>query len=501
MTKNKFFRGARRILSLALVVMTVFALYVPASAAEPSLEPGCYIFYTINGYTCMNVGFAKGVGASIVVDHVGTSINSSGKAVEPNEIWIVERVGSTVYFTLRPWHNTGCYLTGAAGFDQGLTLTKTNSTACHWKAIPIGDGKFNLMNRKTGLVIDVTCGNIDTAGTKYLSYERNGFERAQGMIPVRVSTFTRQLTPVTRTSPARGLYSLRLYGNRNMAVNAQFAGGVGTSIVCDPFNNEMNEIVELIPRGSNLYSIHFQHKPDLCLAPSGIRPDDPLTLKAYKAGDPACLFEVYKVGSGYSFRNAKTLLMMDDFCCQTATGTKQIAYSYNNCTAQVYYLEKVTAMSMTSALYKINTSSSKITCGFDGYTKNVSGSASTKDRHEGIDFAYGFGKAVYSLTDGVVKKITRGSDSSLSLIAIYQASTNKTILYLHTAPLNSLREGQTISRGQQIATEASRGVGGTHTHVEVRNGLQKYAAKSIDDPTLNNANPASYWASQGYRVY
>ena len=500
MTKNKIFRGARRFLSLVLVVMTVFALHIPASAAEPSLEPGCYIFYTINGYTCMNVGFAKGVGASIVVDHVGTSVNSSGKAVESNEIWIVERVGNTAYFTLRPWHNQTCLLTGAAGFDKGLTLTKTSGYACHWKAIPIGDGKYNLMNRKTGLVIDVTCGNIDTAGTKYLSYERNNFERAQGMIPVRVSTFTRQLTPVTRTSPARGLYSMRLYGDRSMAVNAQYAAGVGANIVCDPFNNEQNEIVELIPRGNNLYSIHFQHKPDLCLAPSGIRPDDPLTLKAYKAGDPACLWEVYKVGSGYSFRNVKTLLMADDFCCQTATGTKQIAYSYNNCTAQVYYLEKVTATSMTNALYKINTSSSKITCGFDGYTKNVAGSKSTLDRHEGIDFAYGSGKAVYSLTDGVIKTVNHGTNGGLSTIAIYQASTNKTIVYLHTAPLSGLKPGQYVSRGQKIATEASRGAGGTHTHVEVRNGELYGAAKSLDDPVLNNSNPASYWASQGYRV-
>jgi murein DD-endopeptidase MepM/ murein hydrolase activator NlpD len=152
--------------------------------------------------------------------------------------------------------------------------------------------------------------------------------------------------------------------------------------------------------------------------------------------------------------------------------------------------------SMSYALYM--SAGGRLTCGFDGYVN-------TKGRHEGIDFARGYGSAVYSLTDGVITRVVEGynGSSGLSLIAIYSSATNKTVLYLHTDPLNSLKEGQYISRGQQIATEAWRGCsssGGTHTHVEVRDGRKTSAAKSVNDYTLSNANPTAFWNSQGYQV-
>ena len=155
-----------------------------------------------------------------------------------------------------------------------------------------------------------------------------------------------------------------------------------------------------------------------------------------------------------------------------------------------------TGQTMSYALYQ--RSGGRLTCGFDGYVN-------TKGRHEGIDFARGYGSAVYSLTDGVVTRVKEGynGSSGLSLIAIYSPSTNKTVIYLHTDPLNSLKEGQSVSRGQQIATEAWRGCsssGGTHTHVEVRDGRKTSAAKSVNDYTLSNPNPTAFWNSQGYQV-
>ena len=151
---------------------------------------------------------------------------------------------------------------------------------------------------------------------------------------------------------------------------------------------------------------------------------------------------------------------------------------------------------MSAALY--GTSGGYISCGFDGY-KNTSG------RHEGIDFYRGYGASVYSLTDGVITRVTEGYNGSngLSTIAIYSASTGKTVIYLHADPLNSLYVGQSISRGQKIATEAWRGVSkssGTHTHVEVRNGRCTSAAKSVNDYKLDNPNPTSFWNSLGYQV-
>jgi len=153
-------------------------------------------------------------------------------------------------------------------------------------------------------------------------------------------------------------------------------------------------------------------------------------------------------------------------------------------------------VNLSSALYK--TSGGYISCAFDGYT-------STPGRHEGIDFFRGTGTNVHSLVSGQVIHLARGANggSGLSTISIYNASSNRTVIYLHSAPRSSLRVGQQVSRGQLIANEAWRGVsssGAAHTHVEVRPGRQKLAAKSVGDPVLSNPNPTSFWVSQGYNL-
>jgi murein DD-endopeptidase MepM/ murein hydrolase activator NlpD len=151
---------------------------------------------------------------------------------------------------------------------------------------------------------------------------------------------------------------------------------------------------------------------------------------------------------------------------------------------------------MSYALY--NASGGRITCGFDGYT-------TTPGRHEGIDIARGIGSDVRALVAGQVIYIARGANGSggLSTISIYNASLNKTVIYLHSAPRSSLAVGQSISKGQVIADEAWRGVSsssGAHTHVEMRLGRQTHAAKSVNDPTLDNPNPTSFWQARGYNV-
>ncbi|MFC4533676.1 peptidase inhibitor family I36 protein [Sphaerisporangium dianthi] len=153
-------------------------------------------------------------------------------------------------------------------------------------------------------------------------------------------------------------------------------------------------------------------------------------------------------------------------------------------------------VNMSHALYAA--AGGHISCGFDGYVH-------TSGRHEGIDIARSVGSDVHALVSGQVINLARGRNGSsgLSTIAIYNASSNKTIIYLHSAPLSSLRVGQQISRGQVIADEAWHGVsssGAAHTHVEMRPGRQKLAAKSVGDSTLSNPNPNSFWASQGYNV-
>ncbi|XVQ11602.1 peptidase inhibitor family I36 protein [Spirillospora sp. CA-255316] len=151
---------------------------------------------------------------------------------------------------------------------------------------------------------------------------------------------------------------------------------------------------------------------------------------------------------------------------------------------------------MSFSLYTL--SGGRITCGFDGYT-------TTPGRHEGIDIARGVGSDVHALVSGQVIYIARGANGSggLSTISIYNASLNKTIIYLHSAPRASLSVGQQVSRGQVIADEAWRGVSSSasaHTHVEMRLGRQTRAAKSVNDPHLDNPNPTSFWNSQNYNV-
>lgn len=185
-------------------------------------------------------------------------------------------------------------------------------------------------------------------------------------------------------------------------------------------------------------------------------------------------------------------------------GTNVQSWEKNNSDAQkwklVLYNEKNnttsnTIQKLSYGLYK--NSRAYISCKFDGYT-------TTKGRHEGIDFVCYQNAPVYSLTNGTVVRVQKGSNGSrgLSTIAIYDNSTNKTVIYLHTNPL-SLKVGQNISKGQLIATQGWRGVSsssGSHTHVEVRNGKQTSAAKSVNDYKLDNPNPNSYWNSKGYSI-
>lgn len=233
----------------------------------------------------------------------------------------------------------------------------------------------------------------------------------------------------------------------------------------------------------------------------------------------SAIWLVKSAGNGaYYLINKNSGLAMDVSGASSNNGTRLIQYTPNQSSAQqiCFYaadhfnqsssvqftpgssptLNTLGTKTMSSALY--GTSGGRITCGFDGYIN-------TNGRHEGIDFVRGYGSAVYSLTDGVITRVTQGYNGSkgLSTIAIYSASTNKTVVYLHSDPLDSLYSGQQISRGQQIATEAWRGVSkssGTHTHVEVRNGRCTGAAKSVNDYTLDNQNPTSFWNSQGYQV-
>jgi len=176
-----------------------------------------------------------------------------------------------------------------------------------------------------------------------------------------------------------------------------------------------------------------------------------------------------------------------------AKGNLNATLKNNNASHQ---LGPTPSTKLSYGLYKL--SGGRITCGFDGYVN-------TPGRHEGIDIARGVGSPVRALVAGKVINIVRGANGSggLSTIAVYNATYDKTVVYLHSAPLSSLSVGESVSRDQRIATEAWRGISSSsaaHTHVEMRLGRRTLAAKSVNDPRLDNPDPTSFWRARGYTV-
>lgn len=125
-----------------------------------------------------------------------------------------------------------------------------------------------------------------------------------------------------------------------------------------------------------------------------------------------------------------------------------------------------------------------VSCDFDGYT-------TTSGRHEGIDFTYYNGATIHALISGEVIRAYNPS-SGLSTLSIYDAVHNKSVIYLHATGF-MVSTGDSVTKGQPIASEGTKGTSAAHTHIEVRNGRQGYASKSVGDPVLDNENPYPYW--------
>lgn len=125
----------------------------------------------------------------------------------------------------------------------------------------------------------------------------------------------------------------------------------------------------------------------------------------------------------------------------------------------------------------------KITCDFDGY-KN------TKGRHEGIDLVNYHKAPVYATVSG---KVIRAGDGVYHTVSIYDTTNNKSIIYLHLDS-STVNLGQYVNKGDLIGYQGNYGAPqGSHVHIEVRNGKKTAAAKSQNDPILNNENPWNYW--------
>ena len=86
--------------------------------------------------------------------------------------------------------------------------------------------------------------------------------------------------------------------------------------------------------------------------------------------------------------------------------------------------------------------------------------------HSGLDFGADYGSLIRAADAGVV--IFAGSYSGYGQAVIIDHGKNITTLYGHTSEIY-VREGQTVQRGQPIATVGSSGLStGPHLHFEVR---------------------------------
>ncbi len=343
--KKQLKQKLTRCLSLLLTIVTLCNLSVSAFAASPAIPDGAYIMYAINKTMNLNILFKAGVGADIGTD------NANG---ESNEIILVNAVKGTKYVTLRPAHRSDLFISGEKGKGNGLTLGNSSSSNhyYHWEPISVGNGQTIFKNRATSLVIDCSNGHIgkEYCGNRYISWDRNGYAEAQSFYCVRISESTSKLFPANRVYPEKFTCSFVVSANLSMAINAQYAKGAGTSVVLDNLSSpaEKNEVVEVVPVKNGLYRLSFQHSPNTCIAASDIFTDSRIVLANFDKNNPYCLWEVYKVGSGYSFRNAGNLLMLDNYCNGSRVANPIISYSYTgDCDPQIF-VQKNTASSAVS---------------------------------------------------------------------------------------------------------------------------------------------------------
>lgn len=335
----------RKFLCSVLASLSLLGIAQPiAYAAVPDLAPGMYVFYTINKAMNLNCIFARGEGCELGTD------NPNG---ELNEIFIVEHVGTSGYITIRPLHQKNCYIAGGKQGEVVKLKYGIPGNEGMWRPLNRGNGQYTLVNRKTSMALDCSNGHIgpESCGNRYVNWPVNGYAEAQNVIPVRISTSTTKLTPDKRVSPSQTTGSLVPSANQSMAVNAGLKLGVGAKIILDNLSSpaETNETLTWIKRSNNTYSLHFSHAPNACIAPSDIFPDSEIVLKQYRADDPSCHWEIYQVGSGYSFRNRWNLLMLDNFCARSNLANPQISYSYNGGMPQVYYMKKSSTTSSSAA--------------------------------------------------------------------------------------------------------------------------------------------------------
>lgn len=402
--KNNIQTRISRTVSFVLALICVLGLLphtTPVAEAASPLPSGVYVFYTNNKLMNWNAIGARGNGTEVGTD------NPDGQT---NELIIVEQVGTTGYISLRFWHAKDCYISGEQGKGNPLILRRgiPNSYACHWKPVQVSDGRWQFINRQTGLAADVINGWIwpEDCGTRLISWSRSDYADAQYFYPVRISELTSSYMPSSRAYPQNNEGALSPAAASWMACNSQYAKGLNGRIVLDNISSplERHETLRWVNCGNGRYSLHLAHAPNLCLVPEDVMPGSQIVLKPYSATDPACHWTMYNARSGgYYFRNCKTLMFLDNTCNRTHAGNPIIQYSWTGGhDPQTFILKRSGTSSSSSTVSSASVSSTEQTI-LNRLTNMMNGSSNSgtyrlNTRYRGPYYSEqckGFAKSVF----------------------------------------------------------------------------------------------------------
>ena len=491
----------KKIVSLLLVITTLCScslLSITASAADyPGISKNAYIEFMAQ----QNINVYKDTACKTR----GTSSPSKAynASVSKNDICYIYKITSSyieVNYPTSSGRRTG-YIRRSDLFDSTAPAEYIPSAAkkvsvykhANGGSVAKGDKVWRVNPKNT------------YQGYYAVIYEAKSGSRAYKMAYVTTSDFN-AIKSGSSASITEGTYYIQSALNSNMVLDISGAStATGANVQIWSKNNSNAQQFKLTKTG-NYYFLTAVCSGKVVDVSGGSSANCTNVQQWDLNRSDAQKWQFIDAGNGYYYIRSALGKNLDVSGGNSAEGTNVQIYDPNGTNAQKWKLISVggsstpqtnTKKTMTNALYNINVSGSKISCGFDGYRKK-------SGRHEGIDFNYENEKSVYSLTDGVITNVVEGKNGgALSTIAIYDSANNKTVVYLHLNPSDSLRIGQNIQKGDKIGTEAWRGCSsadGGHTHVEVRNGKKTGAAKSLDDYNLENPNPTSYWNSLGYEV-
>jgi len=101
-------------------------------------------------------------------------------------------------------------------------------------------------------------------------------------------------------------------------------------------------------------------------------------------------------------------------------------------------------------------------------------------KHTGVDYGTsGQYINVYSVGDGIVT----GTGGSTGRVCIYNSKRGKTLCYLHLSTI-SVRNGDSVKKGNKIGKTGKTGASAVHLHFEARSGNKSSAAAKYSD-TIN----------------